>query len=436
MIRYWQLLFIQALVLLILVSNSHSQEVYDYNHLPYKVEAFSQSTCPSNPFISVAHIPIFVAHQQEYSHFLNSVKPLEPTNTKDEMVGKQDSHILVTGGTGFIGSFTVLELLKNGHKVVVIDNLSNSSTEPLNRIKKLANLTEDIPFHKIDLMDINGLISVFEKYNFSSVIHFAALKAVGESSKIPLKYYENNLSGTINLLSVMGQFNVRNIVFSSSATVYKYVPGGPPMKEGDDTGSSNPYGRTKLFMESIITDVANSEPGWNAVLLRYFNPTGAHVSGIMGEDPLQIPNNLMPYVSQVAVGKLKEVHVFGDDYNTIDGTGVRDYIHVSDLAEAHVLAMKKFESSADKKSNLFIYNLGSGTGFSVLQMVEAMSKAVGKEIPYVIDPRRAGDVDVIVCNPSLAEKELGFKIKFGLDDMCRDLWKWQSMNPNGYNPSQ
>ncbi|OMJ16928.1 UDP-glucose 4-epimerase [Smittium culicis] len=347
-----------------------------------------------------------------------------------------DSYVLVTGGTGFIGSFTALELIKTGHKIVIIDNLSNSSTEPLNRIKKLANITEDIPFHKVDLMNYDDLVPIFEKYNFSSVIHFAALKAVGESSKIPLVYYENNLSGTINLLSVMSKFNVKNIVFSSSATVYKFIPGGPPMKEGDQTGSTNPYGRTKLFMESIITDVVNSEPGWNAVLLRYFNPTGAHPSGMMGEDPLQIPNNLMPYVSQVAIGKLKEVHVFGNDYNTLDGTGVRDYIHVVDLAEAHVLSMKKFEPSSNststQKSNLYIYNLGSGTGYSVLQMIEAMAKACGHQIPYVVDPRRPGDVDAIVCNPELAEKELGFKIKLNLDDMCKDLWKWQSLNPKGY----
>ncbi|OMJ08606.1 UDP-glucose 4-epimerase [Smittium culicis] len=355
--------------------------------------------------------------------------------SRNAMTNK-DSYVLVTGGTGFIGSFTALELIKTGHKIVIIDNLSNSSTEPLNRIKKLANITEDIPFHKVDLMNYDDLVSVFEKYNFSSVIHFAALKAVGESSKIPLIYYENNLSGTINLLSVMSKFNVKNIVFSSSATVYKFIPGGPPMKEGDETGSTNPYGRTKLFMESIITDVVNSEPGWNAVLLRYFNPTGAHPSGMMGEDPLQIPNNLMPYVSQVAIGKLKEVHVFGNDYNTLDGTGVRDYIHVVDLAEAHVLSMKKFEpstnSTSTQKSNLYIYNLGSGTGYSVLQMIEAMAKACGHQIPYVVDPRRPGDVDVVVCNPKLAEKELGFKIKLNLDDMCKDLWKWQSLNPKGY----
>ncbi|PVU85373.1 hypothetical protein BB560_007043 [Smittium megazygosporum] len=345
----------------------------------------------------------------------------------------KDSYVLVTGGTGFIGSFTVLDLIKSGHKVVVIDNLCNSSTESLNRIKKLANLKDDIPFFKVDLLDIEALEKIFKSFKFYAVIHFAALKAVGESVQKPLLYYENNLSGTINLLKVMKAHDVKNIVFSSSATVYRQNLEGKGLIESDPLGCVNPYGRTKLFMESIITDVADSEAGWIGVLLRYFNPTGAHPSGEMGEDPLQIPNNLMPYVSQVAVGKLEKVHVFGSDYNTIDGTGVRDYIHILDLARAHVLALDKvLDTTSSEKSSVFTYNLGTGTGYSVLQMINAMSESTGNKIPYVFDPRRKGDVDTVICDPSLAEKELGFKAKYGLKEMCDDLWKWQSSNPNGY----
>ncbi|PVU90798.1 hypothetical protein BB561_004715 [Smittium simulii] len=340
----------------------------------------------------------------------------------------EHSYILVTGGTGFIGSFTVLQLIERGFKVVVIDNLVNSSTEPLQRIKKLANLKEDIIFHKVDLLKVSEVESIFEKYKFYGVIHFAALKAVGESVYKPLKYYENNISGTINLLKVMEAHAVKNIVFSSSATVYKQSVEGKGLLESDDLGCVNPYGRTKLFMESIITDVADSQVGWTGVLLRYFNPTGAHPTGEMGEDPLQIPNNLMPYVSQVAVGKLEKVHVFGSDYNTHDGTGVRDYIHVVDLARAHVLAMEKIQKTAsDEKSQVLTYNLGSGTGYSVLEMIKAMSKACKHDIPYVMDPRRKGDVDTVICNPALAEKELGFKVELDLTAMCTDLWKWHKI---------
>ncbi|KAJ1951327.1 hypothetical protein FBU59_000224 [Linderina macrospora] len=339
------------------------------------------------------------------------------------------TYVLVTGGAGFIGSHTVLELIKQGYRVVVVDNLCNSSDIPLRRIEELGGLQDNsIPFHKVDLGDLESLRGVFRQYRFSSVIHFAALKAVGESVRKPLNYYRNNITGTLNLLDVMIEFGVKNLVFSSSATVYKADPEGKPLREDNPLGCTNPYGRTKLYMEGIIHDVTDAEHGWNAIMLRYFNPTGAHVSGRMGEDPKQIPNNLMPYVSQVAVGKLKEVHVFGTDYNTRDGTGVRDYIHVMDLAEAHVAALKRLTDNHGYE----VFNLGSGTGQSVLEMVDAMSAACGHKIPYVNDPRRPGDVATVICDPSKSAKELGFTVSRDLKTMCEDLWRWQENNPNGY----
>ncbi|KAJ2721210.1 hypothetical protein GGI07_004136 [Coemansia sp. Benny D115] len=337
--------------------------------------------------------------------------------------------VLVTGGTGFIGSHTALELLNQGFKVVVVDNLSNSSEEPLRRIEKLAGLEERIPFHKVDLNDAESLRAVFQQHEFSCVVHIAALKAVGESVKKPLDYYRNNISGTLNLMSVMRDFGVKKIVFSSSATVYKSDPEGRPFREDSELNSSSPYGRTKLFMENIIRDVIDSDPEWGCIMLRYFNPTGAHESGTMGEDPRNIPNNLMPYISQVAIGKLEKVHVFGNDFKTRDGTGLRDYIHVMDLAEAHVLALKRLFT----RGGYEIFNLGSGAGQTVLEMIDAMSVACGHEIPYVIDPRREGDIDVIVCNIDKATNELGFKVSRDLSKMCEDLWRWQVANPNGYS---
>ncbi|KAJ2719651.1 hypothetical protein GGI07_005085 [Coemansia sp. Benny D115] len=341
------------------------------------------------------------------------------------------SYVLVTGGAGFIGSHTTLELVNQGFKVVVVDNLCNSCEEPLRRIEKLAGLKEPLSFHNVDLTDLASLRGVFQQYNFSSVVHFAALKAVGESVKKPLDYYSNNITGTLNLMAAMKEFGVKNIVFSSSATVYKSDPEGHPFSENSELGCSSPYGRTKLYMESIIHDVISAESGWNGIMLRYFNPTGAHESGTMGEDPLQIPNNLMPYISQVAIGKLETVHVFGNDYKTRDGTGLRDYIHVMDLAEAHVLALKRLP----RNHGYEIFNLGSGTGQTVLEMIDAMSAACGHKIPYVIDPRRPGDIDTIVCDPKKATEELGFKVSRDLSKMCADLWRWQAANPNGYNSS-
>ncbi|KAI9476926.1 hypothetical protein LPJ78_000939 [Coemansia sp. RSA 989] len=338
-------------------------------------------------------------------------------------------HVLVTGGAGFIGSHTVLELVNQGYNVVVVDNLCNSCEEPLRRIQKLAGLPQPLAFYNVDLTDRAGLQRVFRQHNITSVIHFAALKAVGESVRRPLMYYRNNITGTLNLVETMVEFGVKNIVFSSSATVYAADYDGNPLRESNELGCASPYGRTKLFMENIIKDVVDAEQGWNAIMLRYFNPTGAHESGTMGEDPQQIPNNLMPYISQVAVGKLEKVHVFGTDYNTRDGTGVRDYIHVMDLAEAHVVALKRLASN----NGYEIFNLGSGTGQTVLEMIAAMAEACGREIPYVNDPRRAGDIDTILCDPTKASKELGFTVHRDLKQMCADLWRWQQNNPDGYS---
>ncbi|KAJ2358135.1 hypothetical protein GGF43_001015 [Coemansia sp. RSA 2618] len=337
--------------------------------------------------------------------------------------------VLVTGGAGFIGSHTVLELVTQGFKVVVVDNLCNSSAEPLKRIQKLASLQAPVPFYQIDLSDLGALRTVFQKHQITSVIHFAALKAVGESVHRPLMYYRNNITGTLNLMDAMVEFGVTDIVFSSSATVYRADYDGHALGEENPLGCTSPYGRTKLYMENIISDVVGAEHGWNAIMLRYFNPTGAHPSGTMGEDPRQVPNNLMPYVAQVAVGKLPEVHVFGSDYNTRDGTGVRDYIHVMDLAEAHVAALRRLEGGHGYE----VFNLGSGTGQSVLEMIRAMSDACGHAIPYTVDARRAGDIDTILCDPTKAERVLGFSVRRDLKQMCADLWRWQQNNPNGYS---
>ena len=334
--------------------------------------------------------------------------------------------ILVTGGAGYIGSHTCLELLNQGHEVVVFDNLSNSSEESLRRVKKLTG--KDIVFYKADMLDRDALESIFEKEKIDAVIHFAGLKAVGESVAKPLEYYYNNITGTLVLCDVMRKHGVKKIIFSSSATVYG-DPAFVPITEDCPKGQcTNPYGQTKSMLEQILTDIQKADPEWTVILLRYFNPVGAHESGMIGEDPAGIPNNLTPYITQVAVGKLKEVGVFGDDYDTPDGTGVRDYIHVMDLADGHVKALKKFEDTPA----VYIYNLGTGHGYSVLDMIHAFSRAVGKEIPYVIRPRRAGDIATCYSDPSKAEKVLGWKAVHGVDDMCRDSWRWQSNNPKGF----
>jgi len=333
--------------------------------------------------------------------------------------------VLVTGGAGFIGSHTVIELLAAGYELVVMDNLCNANEESLKRVQKISGKT--VPFEKVDLRDEKGLERIFSTYNITSVIHFAGLKAVGESNTIPLEYYDNNVCGTVLLLRVMAKHNVKNIVFSSSATVYG-EPATVPITEDFPLSATNPYGRTKLMVEDIMRDLYKSDPKWNIILLRYFNPVGAHTSGLIGEDPRGTPNNLLPYITQTAVGKRECVSVYGNDYKTVDGTGVRDYIHVVDLAKGHIAALKKLPSNP----GCIPVNLGTGKGYSVLQMVEAMKKASGKEIPYKIVPRRFGDTATCYADPANALKTLGWKAEKGLEEMCADAWRWQSQNPNGF----
>jgi UDP-glucose-4-epimerase len=335
--------------------------------------------------------------------------------------------ILITGGAGYIGTHTALELLSSGYEVVLYDNLVNASKEAVKRIEELAGGVS-IPFYEADVIDKDALRTVFKEHQITAVIHCAALKAVGESVQKPLKYYHNNIAGTLALLEVMDEVGVQNIVFSSSATVYGDSPIMPITEDCQKRDCTNPYGWTKSMMEQIMIDLQKVNPNWNVVLLRYFNPVGAHKSGRIGEDPKGIPNNLMPYISQVAVGKLPQVGVFGNDYDTPDGTGVRDYIHVLDLAVGHVKAIQKIE----EKTGLSIYNLGTGVGYSVLDMIQAFSKACGKEIPYEIKPRRGGDIAQCYASPVKAKEELGWEAQYGLDDMCEDTWRWQSNNPKGY----
>ena len=334
--------------------------------------------------------------------------------------------ILITGGAGYIGSHTALELLNEGYDVVVYDNLCNSSRESIRRVEELTG--RKIRFYEGDVQDEEALLEMFRIQKIDAVIHCAALKAVGESVQKPLEYYQNNIAGTLTLLKVMREVGVKNIVFSSSATVYG-SPEEMPITEACPKGQcTNPYGWTKSMMEQIMSDVQKADPSWNVILLRYFNPVGAHKSGRIGEDPKGIPNNLMPYISQVAVGKLEKLGVFGNDYDTPDGTGVRDYIHVVDLAIGHVKAINYIFTNP----GLDVINLGTGQGYSVLDMVKAFSKACGKEIPYEIKPRREGDIAMCYADPSKAAKVLGWKAERGLDEMCEDTWRWQSQNPNGY----
>ena len=333
--------------------------------------------------------------------------------------------ILVTGGAGYIGSHTVVELLQAGFDVTVADNFSNSSPEVLQRIAAICQ--KEVEFHEIDLCDSKALDDLLARGNFSAVIHFAGLKAVGESVEKPLAYYENNVAGSLNLFRSMSDHGVKNLVFSSSATVYG-DPEKVPIDETSDLGPTNPYGRTKLMIEDILRDIQASDEEWNIVLLRYFNPIGAHESGLIGEDPRGIPNNLLPFVAQVAVGRRTELAVFGDDYSTPDGTGVRDYIHVVDLAAGHLRALMAIE----KNPGLLCCNLGTGTGYSVLEVVAAFSRACGIAIPYKIVPRRPGDIATCYADPALALKILGWRAERDLHTMCIDAWRWQSENPDGY----
>ena len=333
--------------------------------------------------------------------------------------------VLITGGAGYIGSHTCIEMLNAGFDVVVIDNLDNSSSESLKRVEKITG--KKVKFYKEDVRDREALRKIFSENSIEAVIHFAGLKAVGESVREPVMYYDNNLISTIVLIEVMNEFGVKKIVFSSSATVYG-VAEEMPLVEGMPLGAINPYGRTKLFIENILTDLYAADNGWCVALLRYFNPIGAHKSGLIGEDPKGIPNNLMPYISQVAVGKLEKLHVFGNDYKTVDGTGVRDYIHVVDLAAGHVKAIEWALSNTGCEA----FNLGTGNGTSVLQLKDAFEKASGIKIPYVIDPRRPGDPDEVYANADKARDVLGWTAKYGIEEMCEDTWRWQKNNPNGY----
>lgn len=334
--------------------------------------------------------------------------------------------ILVAGGAGYIGSHTCVELLNEGFDIIVADDLSNSSELAIDRIKEITG--RDLKFYNVNVCDNDKLDKIFSENEIDAVIQFAGFKAVGESVQKPLEYYSNNLDSTLNVCKVMIKHGVKKLIFSSSATVYG-DPAEIPITENCPKGIyTNPYGWTKWMTEQILTDIAMADADFKVTLLRYFNPIGAHRSGLIGEDPKGIPNNLLPYIAQVAVGRLERLGVFGDDYDTPDGTGVRDYIHVVDLARGHVLALKHM----DEQEGIEVFNLGTGNGYSVLQVVEAFSKACGKKIPYEIKPRRAGDIACCYCDPSKARDILGFKVRYGIDDMCRDSWNWQRKNPSGY----
>lgn len=344
---------------------------------------------------------------------------------------KNCNKILVTGGCGYIGSHTIVELSQAGYDAVVVDNLSNSCAEALRRVERIVG--KEIPFYEVDIRDEERMKDVFDQEGpFDCVIHFAAMKCVGESTQIPIAYYSNNLGGTFSLLKVMSAHNCKRIVFSSSCAVYGQAREFPIREDTPIVPPTNPYGWTKQMMEQVFRDVQKSDAEWDITMLRYFNPIGAHESGLIGEDPNGVPNNLLPYIAQVAVGRLKELHVYGNDYPTVDGSGVRDFIHVVDLARAHVKAVDKM--LAERDAGLKLYNLGTGKGFSVLQVLRAFEKISGRTIPYVIEPRRPGDVAECWADPSLANRELGWKAEYGIEKMCSDLWNWQTKNPYGFAP--
>lgn len=361
-----------------------------------------------------------IIKSEEYIVHLNGLK----ISAKTEV---NSMAILVTGGAGFIGSHTVVELQNAGYDVVVVDNLSNASVKSLQRVEKITG--KPVTFYKADILDRDALEKIFAEEEIDSCIHFAGLKAVGESVQKPWEYYNNNIAGTLTLVDVMRKYGCKNIIFSSSATVYGDPAFIPITEECPKGQCTNPYGWTKSMLEQILSDMQKADPAWNVILLRYFNPIGAHQSGTMGENPNGIPNNLMPYITQVAVGKLERLGVFGNDYDTHDGTGVRDYIHVVDLAVGHVKALKKIEENA----GLCIYNLGTGTGYSVLDIVKNFEEATGVKIPYEIKPRRAGDIATCYADAAKAKEELGWTAQYGIREMCADSWRWQSNNPNGYD---
>ena len=347
-----------------------------------------------------------------------------------EAKNPQDTCVLVTGGAGFIGSHTVVDLLQNGYRAIIVDDLSNASEKVIDRITTIVGpeAAANLSFYVADVNDRDALERIFTENDVDRVIHFAGFKAVGESVTKPIEYYSNNLGNTLTLVDVMREHGVKSIIFSSSATVYGDPDSLPLTEESPKKPATNPYGWTKWMIEQILTDLHTADPEWNVVLLRYFNPIGAHPSGLMGEDPKGIPNNLLPYVAQVAIGKREAVHVFGNDYDTPDGTGVRDYIHVCDLASGHVAALNWMNGRAGVE----IFNLGTGKGTSVLEIIKAFSAACGKELPYVIEPRRAGDVTANYADCTKAKEQMGWEARYGIDEMCRDSWNWQSRNPNGY----
>lgn len=347
-----------------------------------------------------------------------------------EAIEPTDTCVLVTGGAGFIGSHTVIELLQSGYEVVVVDDLSNASVVALDRVRQIVGdeAASRLTFYEDNVLDRDALDRIFDEHPIDRVIHFAGFKAVGESVKKPVEYYHNNIESTLTLVDVMRNHGCKSIIFSSSSTVYGDPDKLPLTEESPKKACTNPYGWTKWMIEQILTDLHTADPEWDVVLLRYFNPIGAHPSGLIGEDPKGIPNNLVPYVAQVAVGKLKAVQVFGDDYPTPDGTGVRDYIHVVDLAKGHVAALAWMNG----KTGVEVFNLGTGKGTSVLEVIRAFSKACGKELSYVIKPRRGGDIAANWCDASKAERLMGWKAQYDIDDMCRDSWNWQSHNPNGF----
>ena len=351
-----------------------------------------------------------------------------------EKIDPKDTCVLVTGGAGFIGSHTVVELLQGGYQVVVVDDLSNSSEVALDRVRTIVgeDAAENLTFYHANILDHDALDRIFDAHNPQRVIHFAGFKAVGESVSKPVEYYHNNIEGTLVLVDVMREHGCKSIIFSSSSTVYGDPDTLPLTEESPKKACTNPYGWTKWMIEQILSDLQVSDPEWDVVILRYFNPIGAHASGLIGEDPKGIPNNLVPYVAQVAVGKLEAVQVFGDDYPTPDGTGVRDYIHVVDLARGHVSALEWMNG----KTGVEIFNLGTGKGTSVLEVIKAFSAACGRELPYVIQPRRGGDIAENYGDASKAEREMGWKAQFDIADMCRDSWNWQSHNPNGFRDAE
>ncbi|KAJ2955992.1 hypothetical protein NQZ79_g8096 [Umbelopsis isabellina] len=408
----------------VLQSRSTTQE----NSFYVSPNGIKSSTCEID---HAPHLAVPKRHRRHTSvDHASHIKSLPNSNTKsysNYYDVNRNKYVLVTGGAGYIGSHTVLELLSRNYEIVVVDNLCNSNLEALKRVEKLAG--RSITFHRADITVEEQLVQVFSMYKFWAVIHFASLKAVGESMKIPLDYYHNNLTGSINLMRVMQKFNVKNMVFSSSATVYgdpEYTPVGESARLGPVT---NPYGKTKLFLEEMLRDQCIADPDWNVCLLRYFNPVGAHPSGLIGEHPQGIPNNLLPYVNKVIQGHLPHVQVFGEDYDTIDGTGVRDYIHVCDLASGHVAALKKLE----KKPRCVAYNLGTGVGCSVLQIIKSMERVTGIHIPYKVVDRRPGDIATCTADATLANRELEWFPSRTLDEMCEDMWRWTRRNPNGYD---